>query len=373
MLDTNDEFIAYGGQHNYAVFTFLKSFKSYKNDLKGVINLIRTCFHTNDSFIGVSSCPVVIGQFPLLILRFNNKTYADALHNTFNDALKVMFFKFDKETVNQQIANYLEKIDKRTIKLVDIEANFPTETIINVFRNAYGPIEKVQEIFKRSFMKRQTTSTLDNNLNDPHITKKFKHLLTGNFTTYNNERPPKQTSQPIFTPQKQSFRLGPIQQPTDTGNWDTPIMELQSKINILKTSLKDIHAKITTLAQENKELKNQITKLQMDLLNNHKVTISIKEQNSRVKIKQNHILEQFNNLFVQLGATEEDNQSNIDNMSDNASQSNYEYSDDTHITRIVYNNGEIIFNEESLDLPPITSSPLNTQISLTNISLLQCT
>ncbi|GES80745.1 hypothetical protein RCL_jg17592.t2 [Rhizophagus clarus] len=222
------------------------------------------------------------------------------------------------------------------------------------------------------------SSTLPYMSSHLHITNhaqyvKFKHLLTGNFTTYNNERPPKQTSQPIFTPQKQSFRLGPIQQPTDTGNWDTPIMELQSKINILKTSLKDIHAKITTLAQENKELKNQITKLQMDLLNNHKVTISIKEQNSRVKIKQNHILEQFNNLFVQLGATEEDNQSNIDNMSDNASQSNYEYSDDTHITRIVYNNGEIIFNEESLDLPPITSSPLNTQISLTNISLLQCT
>ncbi|GES74973.1 hypothetical protein RCL_jg13041.t1 [Rhizophagus clarus] len=103
MLNTNDEFTTYGGQHNYAVFTFLKSFKSYENDLEGVINLIRTCFHANDSFIGILSCPVVIRQIPLLILRFNNKTYADALHNTFNDALKVTFYKFDKETVNQVI------------------------------------------------------------------------------------------------------------------------------------------------------------------------------------------------------------------------------------------------------------------------------
>ncbi|GBB98881.1 hypothetical protein RclHR1_03350012 [Rhizophagus clarus] len=106
--------------------------KSYENDLEGVINLIRTCFHANDSFIGVSSHPIVIGQIPLLILRFNNKTYADALHNTFNDILKVTFYHFDEETINQQISNYLEKINKRTIKLVDIEANLPTETIINI-------------------------------------------------------------------------------------------------------------------------------------------------------------------------------------------------------------------------------------------------
>ncbi|GBB94751.1 hypothetical protein RclHR1_24080002 [Rhizophagus clarus] len=165
MLDTKNEFTAYGEQHNYAVFTFLKSFKSYENDLEGVINLIRTCFHANDLFIGISSRPVIIGQIPLLILRFNNKIYADVLHNTFNDTLKVTFYKFDKKTVNQQIANYLVKIDKRTIKLVDIEANFSTETIINVFKNTYGSIEKVQKIFKKSFIKPQTTSTFDNNLN----------------------------------------------------------------------------------------------------------------------------------------------------------------------------------------------------------------
>ncbi|GES92282.1 hypothetical protein RCL_jg28627.t1 [Rhizophagus clarus] len=88
MLDTNDDFTSYGGQVNHTVFTFLKSFKTYENNLEGVINLIRTCFHANDSFIGVSSRPIVIGQVPLIILRFNNKSYADALHNTFNDTLK---------------------------------------------------------------------------------------------------------------------------------------------------------------------------------------------------------------------------------------------------------------------------------------------
>ncbi|GBB98883.1 hypothetical protein RclHR1_03350014 [Rhizophagus clarus] len=130
-------------------------------------------------------------------------------------------------------------------------------------------------------------------------------------------------------------------------NWNTPIMELQSEINI--------------------------TKLQTNIFNNHKVTISIKEQNSCVKIKQNHILEQLSNLFIRLGAAEEDNQSNADDMSDNASQSNYKYSDDTHITRTVYNNGEIIFNEKNLDLPPIALSIPNSQTLSTNISLLQRT
>ncbi|GBB91440.1 hypothetical protein RclHR1_18750002 [Rhizophagus clarus] len=442
MLDTNDEFTTYGGQHNYAVFTFLKSFKSYKNDPEGVINLIRTCFHANDSFIGVSSRPVIIGQIPLLILRFNNKTYADALHNTFNDKLKVTFYKFDEETVNLQIANYLENIDKKTIKLVDIEANFPTETIITVFKNAYGPIEKVQEIFKRPFIKTQSTfnnnasnqrqqrqrsnnskptkkqllitfknqSSVDNIFGNniwyktidhinirilpanqtseeyikrtecsykitgiplnatsqdlkpiltkigasscsfttpPHrqsfkiayayipkskfinnytkfnvfnttiyvfpsthnkscticgnpsheyqtcdkksdnnpaqsrpfkkslinrnsnnkislnsdITKKFKHLLTGNFTTFNNEQPLKHKLQPIMKPHIQPHIPSQLQRPMNTDNWDTPLMELQSEINTLKASLKDAHAKISTLSQENKDLKNQITKL----------------------------------------------------------------------------------------------------------------
>ncbi|GES88026.1 hypothetical protein GLOIN_2v149054 [Rhizophagus clarus] len=362
MLDTNDEFTTYGGQHNYAVFTFLKSFKSYKNDPEGVINLIRTCFHANDSFIGVSSRPVIIGQIPLLILRFNNKTYADALHNTFNDKLKVTFYKFDEETVNLQIANYLENIDKKTIKLVDIEANFPTETIITVFKNAYGPIEKVQEIFKRPFIKNQSTfnnnpsnqrqqrqrsasscsfttpprrqsfkiayayvpkskfinnytkfnvfnTTIyifpsthnnscticgnpsheyqtcdkksDNNPAQSHpfkkslinrnsnnkislnsdITKKFKHLLTGNFTTFNNEQLLKHKLQPIMKPHIQPHIPSQLQRPMNTDNWDTPLMELQSEINTLKASLKDAHAKISTLSQENKDLKNQITKL----------------------------------------------------------------------------------------------------------------
>ncbi|GBB96055.1 hypothetical protein RclHR1_26730002 [Rhizophagus clarus] len=553
MLDINDEFTAYGGQHNYAVFTFLKSFKSYENDLKDVINLIKTCFHAN---IGVSSCRVVIGQIPLLILRFNNKTYANALHNTFNDALKVTFYKFDEETVNQQIANYLEKIDKKTIKLIDIEANFPTETIINIFKNTYRPIEKIQKIFKRPFIKHQTSSILDNNFNNPRqqkqrnnnnkptkkqllitfknqssadnifgnniwyktidhinirilpanqtseeyikrtkysykitgiplnatsqdfkpiltkigalscsfttpsrrqsfktayaympkskfinnytkfnvfnttiyvfpsthnkscticgnpsheyqtcdrksnnnssqsrpfkkffinrnsnnkislnsdITKKFKHLLTGNFTTLNNEKLLIQKLQLILKPQIQPYTPGPIQRPSNTNNWDTPMMELQSEINTLKASLKDDHAKISTLAQENKDLKNQITKLQTDILNNYKVIILIKEQNSRVEIKQDHILEQLNNLFIQLEATEEDNQSDVNNISDNTSQSIYEYSDDTHITRTVYNDREIVFNKENLDLPLLPLSTPNNQTSSINISLLQCT
>ncbi|GES76149.1 hypothetical protein RCL_jg20445.t1 [Rhizophagus clarus] len=60
-------------------------------------------------------------------------------------------------------------------------------------------------------------------------------------------------------------------------------------------------------------------------------------------------------------------------MSDNASQSNYEYNNDTHITRTVYNDGKIIFNEENLDLPPIILSTPNMQTFSTNISLLQRT
>ncbi|GBB92981.1 hypothetical protein RclHR1_20950005 [Rhizophagus clarus] len=150
-------------------------------------------------------------------------------------------------------------------------------------------------------------------------------------------------------------------------------MELQSEINTLKASLKDAHAKISTLAQKNKDLKNQITKLQIDILNNHKVTISIKEQNSHVIMKQDHILEQLNNLFVQLEATKEDNQSDVNDMSDNASQSTYEYSDDTHVRRTVYNEGEIIFNEENINIPKLPSLTSNNQMSPTYFSLLQRT
>ncbi|GBC10547.1 hypothetical protein RclHR1_09700006 [Rhizophagus clarus] len=126
---------------------------------------IQTYFHSNDSFIGVSSRSIVIRQIPLIILRFNNKSYADALHNTFNDTLKVTFYKFDKETVNKEITKYLEKIDRRTIKLVDIEVNFPTDTVIEVFQKAYRPIEKVQEIFKKPFTKQPPNATPNGNPN----------------------------------------------------------------------------------------------------------------------------------------------------------------------------------------------------------------
>ncbi|GES92283.1 hypothetical protein GLOIN_2v831674 [Rhizophagus clarus] len=63
----------------------------------------------------------------------------------------------------------------------------------------------------------------------------------------------------------------------------------------------------------------------------------------------------------------------MDDMSDNASQSNYEYSDDTHITHTVYNDGDIVFHEENLDLPPIGSTSHHDPNTPTNFSLLQCT
>ncbi|GBB91441.1 hypothetical protein RclHR1_18750003 [Rhizophagus clarus] len=90
-------------------------------------------------------------------------------------------------------------------------------------------------------------------------------------------------------------------------------------------------------------------------------------------MKQDHILEQINNLFVQLGVTEEDNRSDLNDMSDNASQSTYEYSDDTHIRRTVYNEGEIIFNEENIDITELPSLNSNNQTTLTHFSLLQRT
>ncbi|GBB94206.1 hypothetical protein RclHR1_02310012 [Rhizophagus clarus] len=514
MLDTNDDFTSYGGQANHTVFTFLNSFKTYDNNLEGVINLIRTYFHSNDSFIGVSARPIVIGQIPLIILRFNNKSYADALHNTFNDTLKVTFYKFDEETVNKEITKYLEKIDKRTIKLVDIEVNFPTDTIIEVFQKAYGLIEKVQEIFKRPFTRQPLNATPNRNPNSARnhqqrrnnnkptkkqilltfknqssadnifgndiwyktidhinirilstnqtseeyikrtecsykitgiplnatsqdlkplftkigasscsfttpprrqsfkiaytyapkakfintytkfnvfnttiyvfpsshnkscticgnpshqyqscdqradnnttpsrsfkkslinrntntkislntdITKKFKHLLNGNFTTFHRNTPSKQQFLPPLIPHIKSNNFATKQPSISMNNWDNPIDEIKSEITALKSSLKDAHSKINTLEQENKNLKNQLARLQTDILNNHKVTIAIKEQNSRVEIKQDQILEQLNSLFQQLGGTEQDYESNMDDMSDNASQSNYEYSDETHI------------------------------------------
>ncbi|GES99790.1 hypothetical protein GLOIN_2v1788342 [Rhizophagus clarus] len=502
--------------------------EAYDNNLEGVINLIRTYFHSNDSFIGVSSRPIVIGQIPLIILRFNNKSYADALHNTFNDTLKVMFYKFDEETVNKEITKYLEKIDRRTIKLVDIEANFLTDTVIEVFQKAYGPIEKVQEIFKKPFNRQPPNATPNgnpnsaryhqqrNNNNKPtkkqilltfknqssadnifgndiyykitgiplnatsqdlkplltkigasscsfttpprrqsfktayayapktkfintytkfnvfnttiyvfpsshnkscticgnpaheyqscdqradnnttptrsfkkslinrntntkislntDITKKFKHLLQGNFTTFHRNTPLKQQFQPplISNTKPNNF---PGKQPSILmNNWDNPIDEIKSEITALKSSLKDAYSKINTLEQENKNLKNQLTKLQTDILNNHKVTIAIKEQNSRVEIKQDQILEQLNSLFQQLGGNEQDYEPNMDDMSDNASQSNYDYSDETHITRTVYNDGDIIFHEENLDLPPIGGTTQNDPNTSTNFSILQRT
>ncbi|GES85222.1 hypothetical protein GLOIN_2v1836325 [Rhizophagus clarus] len=459
MLDTNDDFTSYGGQANHTVFTFLNSFKAYDNNLEGVINLIRTYFHSNDSFIGVSSRPIVIGQIPLIILRFNNKSYADALHNTFNDTLKVTFYKFDEETVNKEITKYLEKIDRRTIKLVDIEANFPTDTVIEVFQKAYRPIEKVQEIFKKPFNRQPPNATPNGNPNSARYhqqrnnnnkpTKKqilltFKNQssadnIFGNDIWYKtidhiNIRilPANQTSQeyikrtecsykitgiplnatsqdlkPLLTkigasscsfttpPRRQSFKTAntpprqqfqpplisntkpnnfPRNQPSILmNNWDNPIDEIKSEITALKSSLKDAHSKINTLEQENKNLKNQLTKLQTDILNNHKVTIAIKEQNSRVEIKQDQILEQLNSLFQQLGGNEQDYEPNIDDMSDNASQSNYDYSDETHITRTVYNDGDIIFHEENLDLPPIGGTTQNDPNTSTNFSILQRT
>ncbi|GES87827.1 hypothetical protein RCL_jg11277.t1 [Rhizophagus clarus] len=427
MLDTNDDFTSYGGQANHTVFTFLNSFKTYDNNLEGIINVIRTYFHSNDSFIGVSSRPIVIGQIPLIILRFNNKSYADALHNTFNDTLKVTFYKFDEETANKEITKYLEKIDRRTIKLVDIEVNFPTDTVIEVFQKVYGPIEKVQEIIKKPFNKQPPNATPNGNPNIlcgqyiwkrhmhprarsqrlqedkalkqrmltlqkqnllihipnltcsiPRYTFSFHHTTNraqsvGNFTTFHRNTPSKQQFQPPSIPHIKPNNFA-IKQPSILmNNWDNPIDEIKSEITALKSSLKDAHNKINTLEQENKNLKNQLTKLQTDILNNHKVTIAIKEQNSRVEIKQDQILEQLNSLFQQLGGNEQDYEPNMDDMSDNASQSNYEYSDDTHITRIVYIDGDIIFHEENLDLPPIGGITQDDPNTSTNLSILQRT
>ncbi|GES74621.1 hypothetical protein RCL_jg10196.t1 [Rhizophagus clarus] len=190
---------------------------------------------------------------------------------------------------------------------------------------------------------------------------------------YYRNTPSKQQFHPTLIPHMKTNSFATKQPTMDMNNWDNPIDKIKSEITAFKISLKDAHSKINTLEQENKSLKNQLVKLQTDILNNHKVTIAIKEQNSRVKIKQDQILEQLNSLFQQLGGNKQDYKSNMDDMSDNASQSNYEYSDKTHITRTVYNDGDIVFHEENLDLPPIGRTTQNDPTTSTNFSILQCT
>ncbi|GES83178.1 hypothetical protein GLOIN_2v1788342 [Rhizophagus clarus] len=195
--------------------------------------------------------------------------------------------------------------------------------------------------FKKSLINQNTNTKIFLNTD---ITKKFKYLLNGNFTTFHRNTPSKQQFQPTLIPHMKPNNFA-IKQPSILmNNWDNPIDEIKSEITALKSSLKDAQSKINTLEQENKNLKNQLAKLQTDILNNHK-----------------------------LGGNEQDYESNMDDMSDNASQSNYEYSDETHIKRTVYNDGDIIFHEEHLDLPPIGGTTQDDPNTSTNLSILQRT
>jgi hypothetical protein len=118
MTIENNEFFSHKGQPYFYSFVLLNHFQNY-HDEEYVKYQIRTSFSSYDTFAGILNI-TAIGNIPIVIIKFSNEVDRNALNKVTNNELKVTFYNYEQEIVDEIIGYELLKLESKSIKLIDI-------------------------------------------------------------------------------------------------------------------------------------------------------------------------------------------------------------------------------------------------------------
>jgi hypothetical protein len=166
----NNEFFSHKEQPYFYSFALLNNFQNYHNE-KYVKYQIRTSFSSYDTFAGILNI-TAIGNIPIVIIKFSNEVDRNALNRVTNNELKVTFYNYEQEIIDEIIAHELLKLENKSIKLIDVPlVSLETQYIIEIINKQLGQV----------YSYRETIKTKHSN-NGPNNPQRYK-------TPYRNQQP----------------------------------------------------------------------------------------------------------------------------------------------------------------------------------------
>jgi hypothetical protein len=151
MTIENNEFLSHKEQPYFYSFALLNNFQNY-HDKEYVKYQIRTSFSSYDTFAGILNI-TAIGNIPIVIIKFSNEIDRNALHKVTNNELKVTFYNYEQDTIDEIIGYELLKLENKSIKLIDVPLSLETQYIIEIVNKKIGQVCSYRETIKskRSF------------------------------------------------------------------------------------------------------------------------------------------------------------------------------------------------------------------------------
>jgi hypothetical protein len=146
MTIENNKFFSHKGQPYFYSFALLNNFQNY-HDEEYVKYQIRTSFSSYESFAGILNI-TAIGNIPIVILKFSNEVDRNALNRVTNNELKVTFYNYDQELVDEIIAYELLKLENKSIKLIDVPLSLETQYVIEIVNKKLGQVHSYRETIK---------------------------------------------------------------------------------------------------------------------------------------------------------------------------------------------------------------------------------
>jgi hypothetical protein len=147
MTIENNEFLSHKGQPYFYSFILLNNFQNY-HDEEYVKYQIRTSFSSYETFARIFNISA-IGNIPIVIIKFSNEVDRNALHKVTNNELKVTFYNYENETVNEIIGKELLKLEHKSIKLIDVPMSLESQYIIEIINKKLGQVHSYRETVKQ--------------------------------------------------------------------------------------------------------------------------------------------------------------------------------------------------------------------------------
>jgi hypothetical protein len=147
MTIENNEFLSHKGHSYFYSFALLNNFLNY-HDEEYVKYQIRTSFSSYETFAGIFNIST-IGNIPIVIIKFSNEVDRNALHKVTNNELKVTFYNYDNETINEIIGKELLKLENKSIKLIDVPISLESQYIIEIINKKLGQVHSYRETIKQ--------------------------------------------------------------------------------------------------------------------------------------------------------------------------------------------------------------------------------
>jgi hypothetical protein len=146
MTIENNEFLSHKGQPYFYSFALLNNFQNY-HDEEYVKYQIRMSFSSYDTFAGILNI-TAIGNIPIVIIKFSNEVDRNALNKVTNNELKVTFYNYEQELIDEIIAQELLKLENKSIKLIYVSLSLETQYIVEIINKKLGQVHSYRETIK---------------------------------------------------------------------------------------------------------------------------------------------------------------------------------------------------------------------------------